>query len=116
MNKGILLKFKNTSKFNIDSRFYGSVLNGFLNSVGNTPLIKLEKLSKEVNANILVKAESLNPGGSVKDRAALYLIKNAIESKKISWDKGQPIIVEGTAGNTGIGRVVIKNFIMSRFD
>jgi threonine dehydratase len=82
------------------------VLNGFIGTIGNTPLIKLEKLSKEVNANILVKAESLNPGGSVKDRAALFLIKNAIESKKISWDKGQPIIVEGTAGNTGIGNKV----------
>ena len=80
-----------------------NVLNSFIGTIGNTPLIKLEKLSKEVNANILVKAESLNPGGSVKDRAALYLIKNAINSKKISWDKGQPIIVEGTAGNTGIG-------------
>ena len=102
MNKGGLLRSK--SFFSKTCRFYTAVLNGFLGTVGNTPLIKLEKFSKEVNSTILVKAESLNPGGSVKDRAALYLIKNATESKRISWDKGQPIIVEGTAGNTGIGK------------
>ena len=59
-------------------------------------LIKLKKASEITGCNILGKAEYLNPGQSVKDRAALYMIKNAKENKKL--------IVEGTGGNTGIGR------------
>ncbi len=69
--------------------------------VGNTPLIKLKKASEITSCNILGKAEYLNPGQSVKDRAALYMIKNAKENKKL--------IVEGTGGNTGIGLTVIGN-------
>ena len=69
--------------------------------VGNTPLIKLKKASEISGCNILGKAEYLNPGQSVKDRAALYMIKNAKENKKL--------IVEGTGGNTGIGLPVIGN-------
>ena len=71
------------------------------NLVGNTPLIKLKKASEITGCNILGKAEYLNPGQSVKDRAALYMIKNAKENKKL--------IVEGTGGNTGIGLTVIGN-------
>ena len=77
-----------------------NVFNGFRGTVGNTPLIKLEKLSAKTGCNIMVKAEFLNPGASVKDRAALYLIKEA-EEKKLIEPGGT--IVEGTAGNTGIG-------------
>ena len=69
--------------------------------VGNTPLIKLKKASEITGCNILGKAEYLNPGQSVKDRAALYMIKNAKDNKKL--------IVEGTGGNTGIGLTVIGN-------
>ena len=72
-----------------------------LNLVGNTPLIKLKKASEITGCNILGKAEYLNPGQSIKDRAALYMIKNAKENKKL--------IVEGTGGNTGIGLTVIGN-------
>ena len=71
------------------------------NLVGNTPLIKLKKASEITSCNILAKAEYLNPGQSIKDRAALYMIKNAKENKKL--------IVEGTGGNTGIGLTVIGN-------
>ena len=71
------------------------------NLVGNTPLIKLKKASEITGCNILGKAEYLNPGQSIKDRAALYMIKNAKENKKL--------IVEGTGGNTGIGLTVIGN-------
>ena len=71
------------------------------NLVGNTPLIKLKKASEITGCNILAKAEYLNPGQSIKDRAALYMIKNAMENKKL--------IVEGTGGNTGIGLTVIGN-------
>ena len=71
------------------------------NLVGNTPLIKLKKASEITGCNILAKAEYLNPGQSIKDRAALYMIKNAKENKKL--------IVEGTGGNTGIGLTVIGN-------
>lgn len=83
-----------------------SVLNGFYGTVGNTPLIKLQSLSEETGCNILVKAEFMNPGGSVKDRAALYLIKDAQEKNLISPGG---TIVEGTAGNTGIGLAHICN-------
>ena len=80
----------------------------FIQSIGNTPLIKLKAASEITGCNIYGKAEYLNPGGSVKDRAALALIKDAEEKKLIS--KGG-IIVEGTAGNTGIGLCLIGNSI-----
>ena len=75
--------------------------NNITDLVGNTPLIKLKKASEITSCNILGKAEYLNPGQSIKDRAALYMIKNARENKKF--------IVEGTGGNTGIGLTVIGN-------
>jgi cysteine synthase A len=73
---------------------------GFAGTVGNTPLIRLRKLSEETGCEILGKAEFLNPGGSVKDRAALYIIRDA--ERRGSLKKGGTV-VEGTAGNTGIG-------------
>ena len=78
----------------------------FIQSIGNTPLIKLKAASEITGCNIYGKAEYLNPGGSVKDRAALALIRDAEQKKLIS--KGG-IIVEGTAGNTGIGLCLIGN-------
>ena len=80
--------------------------NNFQDSIGNTPLIKLKAASEITGCNIYGKAEFLNPGGSVKDRAALALIKDAQEKKLIS--KGG-IVVEGTAGNTGIGLGLLGN-------
>ena len=82
------------------------IKDGFVGTVGNTPLIRLEKLSKETGCNILGKAEFLNPGGSVKDRAALYIIKEAEEKGLL---KPGGTVVEGTAGNTGIGLAHICN-------
>lgn len=76
---------------------------GFTDAIGNTPLIKLNKLSKQLGRNIWGKAEFQNPGGSVKDRAALYLIQEAENSGKIDPSKPDPTIVEGSAGNTAIG-------------
>lgn len=73
---------------------------GFVGAVGNTPLIRLNNLSDETGANIYGKAEFLNPGGSVKDRAALYIVQDAERRGQI---KPGGTIVEGTAGNTGIG-------------
>lgn len=73
---------------------------GFPGAVGNTPLIRLNKLSEETGANIYGKAEFMNPGGSVKDRAALYIIQDAERKGQI---KAGGTVVEGTAGNTGIG-------------
>ena len=80
--------------------------NTFIEGIGNTPLIRLNGPSKKTNCNIFGKAEYLNPGGSIKDRAALAIIKDA-ENKKLITDGG--IIVEGTAGNTGIGLTLIAN-------
>lgn len=73
---------------------------GLPGAIGNTPLFKLPKLSERLNRNIYAKAEYMNPGGSIKDRAALYVIKDAEEKGLISPGG---TIVEGTAGNTGIG-------------
>jgi cysteine synthase A len=79
---------------------------GFIGTVGNTPLIRLNSFSEETGCEILGKAEFLNPGGSVKDRAALYIIQDA-EDKGLLKPGGT--VVEGTAGNTGIGLAHICN-------
>ena len=75
-----------------------------LKQIGNTPLIKLKQASELTGCNIYGKAEYFNPGESVKDRAALFMVEDAIKRKKIQ--KGG-IVVEGTAGNTGIGLAVV---------
>ena len=75
-----------------------------LSQIGNTPLVRLKQASELTGCNIYGKAEYLNPGESVKDRAALFIVKNAIKKKLIS--KGGTI-VEGTAGNTGIGLAIV---------
>ena len=82
------------------------IQNDFISGIGNTPLIKLRAASEITGCNIFGKAEFLNPGGSVKDRAALALIKDAQEKKLIA--KGGTV-VEGTAGNTGIGLGLLGN-------
>ena len=75
-----------------------------LKQIGNTPLVKIKQASELTGCNIYGKAEYFNPGESVKDRAALFIIEDAIKNKKIQ--KGG-IVVEGTAGNTGIGLAVV---------
>lgn len=83
-----------------------NIREGFDGSVGNTPLIKLRSISEETGCTILGKAEFMNPGGSVKDRAALFIIDDAEKSGKL---KPGGVVVEGTAGNTGIGLTHICN-------
>jgi cysteine synthase A len=75
-------------------------------AIGNTPLIRLKRASEQTGCNILGKAEFMNPGQSVKDRAALFIIRDAIERKVL---RPGGVIVEGTAGNTGIGLAVVAN-------
>jgi cysteine synthase A len=82
------------------------IKHGFVGTVGNTPLIRLNSFSDETGCEILGKAEFLNPGGSVKDRAALYIINDAEEKGLL---KPGGTVVEGTAGNTGIGLAHICN-------
>jgi cysteine synthase A len=82
------------------------IKNGFIGTIGNTPLIRLNSFSEETGCEILGKAEFLNPGGSVKDRAALYIIQ---EAEKQGLLKPGGTVVEGTAGNTGIGLAHICN-------
>ena len=79
---------------------------GFVEAIGNTPLIRLRGPSALTGCEILGKAEFLNPGGSVKDRAALYIILDA--EKRGQLEPGG-VIVEGTAGNTGIGLALVGN-------
>ena len=78
--------------------------NSVITQIGNTPLVRLKQASELTGCNIYGKAEYFNPGESVKDRAALFIIEDAIKKKLIS--KGGTI-VEGTAGNTGIGLAVV---------
>ena len=80
--------------------------NGMIEAIGNTPMIKLKKASAETGCDILGKAEFMNPGQSVKDRAALYIIRDA-EARGNLRPGGT--IVEGTAGNTGIGIALVAN-------
>ena len=80
------------------------VREGFRETIGNTPLIRLKEASENTGCNIYGKAEFLNPGGSVKDRAALFIVKDA-EEKGVLKPGG--VIVEGTAGNTGIGLALV---------
>jgi cysteine synthase A len=80
--------------------------NGLIETIGNTPLIRLRAASEATGCEILGKAEFLNPGGSVKDRAALYIIQDAERRGTL---KPGGVIVEGTAGNTGIGLALVGN-------
>src|SRR5215475_4428393 len=82
------------------------IRDGFLDAIGNTPLIHLRKASAATGCRILGKAEFLNPGGSVKDRAALAIVQDA-ETRGLLRPGG--VIVEGTAGNTGIGLALVGN-------
>ena len=79
---------------------------GFVNAIGNTPLIKLHGVSELTGCNIFGKAEFMNPGGSVKDRAAKAIVEDA-EARGLLGPGG--LIVEGTAGNTGIGLTMVGN-------
>jgi cysteine synthase A len=80
--------------------------NGIIEAIGNTPLIKLERVSAATGCTILGKAEFMNPGQSVKDRAALFIIQDAVKRGEL---RPGGIIVEGTAGNTGIGIALVGN-------
>ena len=80
--------------------------NGIIEAIGNTPLIKLERVSQATGCTILGKAEFMNPGQSVKDRAALFIIEDAVKKGEL---RPGGVIVEGTAGNTGIGLALIGN-------
>jgi cysteine synthase A len=82
------------------------VRTGFVDAIGNTPLIRLNRASDQTGCEILGKAEFLNPGSSVKDRAALAIVRDA-EAKGLLRPGG--VIVEGTAGNTGIGLALVGN-------
>src|SRR5436309_12885546 len=82
------------------------IRDGFIGTVGNTPLIKLRRASEETGCTILGKAEFLNPGGSVKDRPARHMI---LEAEKRGELRAGGVVVESTAGNTGIGLALVAN-------
>ena len=82
------------------------IKNGLVDSIGNTPMLRLRRASEETGCDILGKAEFLNPGQSVKDRAALYIINDAVKRGTL---RPGGVIVEGTAGNTGIGLALVGN-------
>ncbi len=83
-----------------------NVRNGIIDTIGNTPLIALRRVSELTGCTILGKAEFLNPGQSVKDRAALFIIRDAERMGRL---RPGGVIVEGTAGNTGIGLALVGN-------
>ena len=82
------------------------IRDGIVAAIGNTPLIKLERASAATGCTILGKAEFMNPGQSVKDRAALFIIQDAVKKGEL---RPGGVIVEGTAGNTGIGLALVGN-------
>ncbi|MGB6443726.1 MAG: cysteine synthase A [Xanthobacteraceae bacterium] len=82
------------------------VRNGIIDAIGNTPLLKLERVSAQTGCTILGKAEFMNPGPSVKDRAALFIIEDAVKRGEL---RPGGVVVEGTAGNTGIGLALVGN-------
>jgi cysteine synthase len=79
---------------------------GIIAAIGHTPLIKLQRVSAATGCTILGKAEFMNPGQSVKDRAALFIIEDAVKKGQL---KPGGVVVEGTAGNTGIGLALVGN-------
>jgi cysteine synthase A len=84
------------------------IVDGFWGAVGETPLIRLKRASEATGCEILGKAEFMNPGGSVKDRAAIGILRDAVDRGLLT--PGQPgVVVEGTAGNTGIGLCLAAN-------
>jgi cysteine synthase len=83
-----------------------NINNDVVEAIGRTPLIKLKRASEETGCNILGKAEFMNPGQSVKDRAALFIIRDAIKRGTL---RPGGAVVEGTAGNTGIGLALVAN-------
>ncbi len=83
-----------------------NIAKSVINVIGNTPLVRLKKVSEETGCEILGKAEFMNPGQSIKDRAALFIIRDAVAKGKI---RPGGTIVEGTAGNTGIGIAMVGN-------
>jgi cysteine synthase len=82
------------------------ITSSVIDAIGNTPLIRLKAASDETGCEILGKAEFMNPGQSVKDRAALFIIQDAVEKGLL---RPGGVIVEGTAGNTGIGIAIVAN-------
>ena len=82
------------------------VRNGIIDAIGNTPLLKLKRVSAQTGCTILGKAEFMNPGQSVKDRAALFIIEDAVKRGEL---RPGGAVVEGTAGNTGIGLALVGN-------
>src|SRR6478752_7362070 len=82
------------------------IRNGIIEAIGHTPLIRLRHASEATGCTILGKAEFMNPGGSVKDRAALFIINDAVQRGHL---RPGGVIVEGTAGNTGIGLALVAN-------
>src|SRR5207253_3303313 len=82
------------------------VFDNVLDLIGNSPLIRLRRASEATGCHILGKCEFLNPGQSVKDRAALYIIQDAMRRGDL---KPGGVVVDGTAGNTGIGLAMVAN-------
>src|SRR4051812_21029498 len=83
-----------------------NISTSIIDAIGKTPLIRLRHASEQTGCEICGKAEFMNPGGSVKDRAALFIVKDAEERGLL---KPGGVIVEGTAGNTGIGLALVAN-------
>ena len=86
------------------------VYNNVLETIGNTPMIRLNKITKDIKATVYAKVETTNPGNSVKDRMALTMVEDA---EKMGWIKPGGTIIEGTSGNTGMGlalAAIIKGY------
>ena len=82
----------------------GRVYNNIIETIGNTPLVRLNRIAENIEPNLYVKIEAFNPGASVKDRICMFMIEKAEKENIINKDT---IIVEPTSGNTGIGLALV---------
>jgi 2,3-diaminopropionate biosynthesis protein SbnA len=103
-----MLPHRITTRFTLD----GSAIEGILSAVGRTPLVRLSRMFKDVDFNLYAKVESLNPGGSMKDRPALLMVLRAFESGAI---RPGSVIIESSSGNMGIGLAQVCAYYGLRF-
>src|ERR671912_492927 len=92
-----------SAPYNRESVTNKKICNTILDAIGDTPLVRLNRITKDVKAEVLVKIETFNPGNSIKDRMALKMIEDAEQAGKL---KPGGTIIEGTSGNTGMGLAI----------
>src|SRR4051794_22405714 len=92
---------------------YDNGFNGILGTIGNTPLVRLDRIGEKVGARVYAKLERFNPGGSIKDRAAISMIGDKVRTGEL--DPARTVIVESSSGNLGVGLAQLCRYYGMRF-